>query len=96
MSDIDSNSDGNSALVIDDPGEFGSIIQPGMGTLDAGGVDLSIPPSSGYKFSPDTSTKTEYPSPIWVCAECAVYFEYDDEWAYCPKCSSELAEVVRA
>jgi hypothetical protein len=50
--------------------------------------------SSGPNTLPQLDTRL--PSTVLVCDECAVYYEAEGGWEYCPRCSEELTEVTKA
>jgi len=43
------------------------------------------------KITTPSSEDTTMPSKIAVCPDCQIYFEQD--YAYCPRCGTELIEV---
>ena len=64
-----------------------------MRELSTSGI-VGPPPSDlfGAPERPDTSGPA---GPLLVCTECAIAYEYQEDWSNCPVCAEELLEVEK-
>jgi rubrerythrin len=43
---------------------------------------------------PESNDGPSFGESVLVCTDCSVYYEHDEDWSYCPRCSEELQEVI--